>query len=80
MATRTKRSTTAAAEPEVPTVAVEWLRTTSDAASEHGCRIGDRRYQGRAGQQVQMRSDDAQILVGGGFVKYAAEPEPEQVV
>ncbi len=75
-----RKRTTTAAEPEVPTVAVEWIRTTSDAASEHGCRIADRRYHGRAGEQVQMRTDDAQILAGGGFVKYLPEPEPEQVV
>lgn len=51
------------------TVLVQWLRTTSDAAHEGGANIGDRRYTGRAGQQVEMRADDAEILAANGYVK-----------
>jgi hypothetical protein len=86
MATRSRRTTTTttttttepAAEPPVPMVLVQWLRTTTDAASEGGGRIGDRRYEGRTGQQVEIREDDAQVLAlaGAGFVRYMAEAEP----
>jgi hypothetical protein len=75
MANRRAQRNTAAAEPTAPTVLVQWLRTTSDAAHEGGGHIGNRRYTGRAGEQVQIREDDAQILAGGGYVKYVVEPE-----
>ncbi len=71
-----KPSSTAAAEPVVPTVLVEWLVTTANASHEGGAHIGDRHYTGRASQQVEIREDDAQVLAGAGFVQYAAEAEP----
>jgi hypothetical protein len=41
-------------------VLVEWTRTTTDAASEHGCNIGDRHYEGRAAAgYVRRVADDA---------------------
>jgi len=57
-----------AAEPVVPTVLVQWLRSTSNAASEGGCHIGDRRYQGRAGERVEIPAADAQVLMAARFV------------
>jgi hypothetical protein len=75
---RSKQSTTAVAEPAVPMVTVEWLRTTTDAASEGGAHIGPRHYTGRIGQQVEIRADDAEILAASGYVKTVAS-EPEQV-
>lgn len=74
MATRSRR-TTAVAEPAVPTVMVEWLVSTANASHEGGCNIGGRRYEGRAGQQVEIREDDAAILVANHFVRYAAQSE-----
>jgi hypothetical protein len=69
------RRRTAPQEPAPPSVLVEWTGTTTDAGSEGGCNIGPRHYQGRAGEQVQMRSDDAEILAAGGYVRrVAAEP------
>jgi hypothetical protein len=62
------RRRTAPQEPPPPSVLVEWTRTTSDAASEHSCSIGDRRYRGRLGERVEIRSDDAEILAAGGYV------------
>lgn len=55
-----------------PLVLVQWLRSTADAAYEGGCNIGDRRYQGRAGEQARIREDDAAILAAGGYVKRVA--------
>jgi hypothetical protein len=66
---QSQRSSTTAAKPVVPTVLVQWLRTTTDAASEGGAHIGPRHYRGRTGEQVQIRADDAEILAGAGFVK-----------
>lgn len=62
--------------------ATEFLSETAaaldgDAVSEGGCHIGPRHCRGRAGEQVQMRTDDAQILVRR-FVKHLAQPR-EQV-
>lgn len=65
--------------PAVPAVLVQWLRTTTDAATEGGGHIGDRHYTGRIGQQVQMRADDAEILVANHYVRYVAEQEAEPV-
>jgi hypothetical protein len=52
---------------------VRWLRSTADAANEGGCHIGDRHYEGRAGELVEVRADDAAILAAGGFVSYVVE-------
>lgn len=56
-----------------PLVLVQWLRTTGDAAHEHAGHIGDRHYQGRAGEQARIRADDAELLAAGGYVKRLAE-------
>lgn len=63
----------ATGEPIVPTVMVEWLRSTGDAAHEGGGHIGDRHYQGRAGWKARIRADDAEILAAGGYVKRVGE-------
>ncbi len=72
MATR-KRNSTITAEPAVPTVTVEWLVTTSNASHKGGAHIGDRHYSGRAGEQVEIREDDAEVLLAAGFVQVVAE-------
>jgi hypothetical protein len=70
---QSQRSSTTAAEPVVPTVLVQWLRTTPKAASEGGAHIGPRHYRGRTGEQVEIREDDAVILAANGYVKAVAE-------
>jgi hypothetical protein len=81
----TRKRTTAAAEPA--TVLVEWIRDAPlapihprlghDQSAPGAADIGGRRYGGRVGERATIRADDAEILAGGGFVKYLPEPEPE---